>query len=103
MKIDSCESRPSVTLHEAATSEVEQMAAFATGARFEALGLNTRQQLKIRILDALGCGVGALDAEPIKMMRGYINELGSSAQSTLIGGGCTDIERAALYNSALIR
>jgi len=84
-------------------SQVEQMATFASGARFEALGLDTRQQLKIHILDALGCGVGALDGEPIKMIRGYINELGSSAQSTLIGGGCTDIEGAALYNSALIR
>jgi 2-methylcitrate dehydratase len=103
MEIHSCESRPSVSLHEGTTSEVEQMATFANTAQFEALGLDTRQQLKIRILDALGCGVGALGGEPIKMIRGYITELGSLAHCTLIGGGCTDIERAALYNSALIR
>ena len=37
------------------------------------------------------------------MIRGYINELGSAGNCTLIGGGSTDIDRAALYNSALIR
>ena len=37
------------------------------------------------------------------MIRGYINELGSRGHCTLIGGGSTDIDRAALYNSALIR
>ena len=45
-------------------SQVEQMATFATGARFEALGSDIRQQLKIRILDALGCGVAALMGSP---------------------------------------
>ena len=84
-------------------SQVEQMATFASGARFEALGSDIRQQLKIRILDALGCGVAALHGEPIRMIRGYINELGSAGHCTLIGGGFTDIDRAALYNSALIR
>jgi 2-methylcitrate dehydratase len=84
-------------------SQVEHMAAFANRARFEALGPDTRQQLKIRILDALGCGVGALHGEPIGMIRRYLNELGSTGHCTLIGGGFTDIDRAALYNSALIR
>lgn len=90
-------------MHKGITSEVEQMAIFVTGARFEALGLDTCRQLKIRILDALGCGMGALDGEPIKNIRGYINELGNRGHCTLIGGGASDIDRAALYNSALIR
>lgn len=84
-------------------SQVEQIATFARGARFEALGSDIRQQLKIRILDALGCGVAALHGEPMRMIRAYINELGSTGHCTLIGGGFTDIDRAALYNSALIR
>jgi 2-methylcitrate dehydratase len=84
-------------------SQVELMAAFASGARFEALGSDTRQQLKIRIVDALGCGLGALHGEPIRMIREYINELGGTGSCTLIGGGSTDVDRAALYNSALIR
>jgi 2-methylcitrate dehydratase len=97
------ESRATVTGHQGITSQVEQIVTFATGARFEALGLDVRQQLKIRVLDALGCGLGALDAEPIKMIRGYIRERGNSDHCTLIGGGSTDIDRAALYNGALIR
>jgi 2-methylcitrate dehydratase len=103
METHSCESKASVNVHEEISSQVEQMATFASGARFEALGLDTRQQLKIRILDALGCGLGALACEPIRMIRGYISDLGNRGHCTLIGGGSTDIDRAALYNSALIR
>jgi 2-methylcitrate dehydratase len=84
-------------------TQVEQMAEFVNGAQFDALGTDIRQQLKIRILDALGCGLGALDGEPIRMIRGYINELGGTGSCTLIGGGSADLDRAALYNSALIR
>ena len=103
METHSYESEPSVAVPEGLMSQVEQMATFASGARFEALGSDIRQQLKIRILDALGCGVAALHGEPIRMIRGYINELGSAGHCTLIGGGFTDIDRAVLYNSALIR
>ena len=88
---------------EGVMSQVEQIAEFAHGARFEALGSDTRQQLKIRILDSLGCSLRALHAEPICMIRSYISELGGSGSCTLIGGGSTDVDRAALYNSALIR
>jgi 2-methylcitrate dehydratase len=102
------------TAHEGGMSQVEQLAEFVNGARFEALGCETRQQLKIRILDSLGCGLGALHAEPIRLIRGYITELGSCGSGsiseragcgtcTLVGGGCADIDRAAFYNSALIR
>jgi hypothetical protein len=72
METHSYESRASEIVHEGITSQVEQMASFVTGARFEALGLDARQQLKVRILDALGCGLGALDCEPIRMIRGYV-------------------------------
>src|SRR6185437_1543059 len=101
MKKHACESIANV--HEGVTSQVEQMASFATGARFEALGLDTREQLKIHILDALGCGLGALGSGPIIMIRGYINELGNGGNCTLIGSGAAEIDRAAFYNSALIR
>ena len=103
LEMDSCESGMTTTLQEGVMSQVEHIAEFAHGARFEALGSDTRQQLKIRILDSLGCSLGALHAEPICMIRSYISELGGSGSCTLIGGGSTDVDRAALYNSALIR
>ena len=88
-------------------SQVEQMAGFVDGARFEALGWDTREQLKIRILDSLGCSLGALHAEPIRMIRSYITELGSCESGsineragcgncTLVGGGCANIDRRRL-------
>jgi 2-methylcitrate dehydratase len=88
---------------ESLMSQVQQMAEFVDRARFEVLGSDTRQQLKIRILDSLGCSLGALHAEPIQMIRKYISELGSCGSCTLIGGGSTELDRAALYNSALVR
>ena len=103
MNMDSRRSGKVTSLQERVMSQVEQIAEFGHGADFEALGSDTRQQLKIRILDSLGCSLGALHAEPIRMIRAYINELGSTGSCTLIGGGCADVDRAALYNSALIR
>lgn len=85
------------------TSQVERMAKFVEGARFEALSPETRQQLKIRILDSLGCAIGALGGEPTRMIRAYIDDFGSRGRCTLIGGGTSDVDRTALYNSALIR
>jgi len=84
-------------------SQVERMAKFVEGAHFEALGHETRQQLKIRILDSLGCAMGALGSAPSRMIRAYIDDFGGHGHCTLIGGGASDIDRAALYNSALIR
>jgi 2-methylcitrate dehydratase PrpD len=96
--MDSRRSGKVTSLQERVMSQVEQIAEFGHGADFEALGSDTRQQLKIRILDSLGCSLGALHAEPIRMIRAYINELGSKGSCTLIGGGCADVDRAALYN-----
>ena len=61
-------------------TQVEQMAEFVNGVQFDALGTDIRQQLKIRILDALGRGLVVLDWEPIRMIRGYINELGGTGK-----------------------
>jgi 2-methylcitrate dehydratase len=98
------ESPVNVSGHEIVMSQVEQMAEFVEEARFESLVPDTRQQLKIRILDSLGCSLGALHAQPILMVRKYISELGcGSGRCTLIGGGSTELDRAALYNGALIR
>src|ERR1035437_2634737 len=103
MKTHLHDSTRTAAAHEGGLSQVEQMAEFVNGVRFETLSSDTRQKLKIRILDSLGCSLGALHAEPVRMIGGYINELGSGGSCTLIGGGCADVDRAALYNSALIR
>ncbi len=84
-------------------SMVEQLAGFVVNARYEDLSAQAVQQAKIRILDALGCAIGALDGEPIKAIREQIEDFGGTGRCTLIGGGRTAPDRAAFYNSALVR
>lgn len=84
-------------------TQVEQLAAFVARAQYEDLSEQARQQLKIRIIDALGCALGALEGPPIKRLRAQIEDFGGKPLATLIGGGKTSPDRAAFYNSALVR
>lgn len=81
----------------------EQLAAFAVRASYDDLSEAARLQLKIRVLDAMGCALGALEGEPVRMIRAQIDEFGGAPRCTLIGGGRSAPDRAALYNSALVR
>lgn len=82
---------------------VDQLAAFVVRARYEDLSEAARQQAKIRVLDALGCAFGALEGEPVHRIRAQIEDFGGNERCMLIGGGRTAPDRAALYNSALVR
>jgi 2-methylcitrate dehydratase len=84
-------------------TQVEQLAAFVKRMRYADLSAEARQQLKIRIIDALGCAFGALDGPPIKMLRAQLEDFGGKPLASLIGGGKTAPDRAAFYNSALVR
>ncbi len=84
-------------------TQVEELAAFACRSSFENLSEAARQQLKIRILDALGCALGALDGEPIRLIRTQLEDFGGAPHCTLIGGARSAPDRAAFYNSALVR
>src|SRR5712692_6616423 len=84
-------------------TQVEQLAAFVVHMTYEDLSEEARQQLKIRIVDALGCAIGALEGPPLKMLRAQLEDFGGKPLVTLIGGGKTAPDRAALYNSALVR
>jgi len=84
-------------------TQVEQLAAFVVHAKYEDLSGEACQQLKIRILDALGCAIGALEGPPVKMLHTQLEDFGGRPLTTLIGGGKTAPDRAALYNSALVR
>jgi 2-methylcitrate dehydratase len=81
----------------------EQLAAFVVNATFHDLSEAARQQLKIRVLDALGCAIGALGGAPLRLIRTQLEEFGGAGQCTLIGGRRTAPDRAAFYNSALVR
>jgi 2-methylcitrate dehydratase len=82
---------------------VERLGAFAAGASYDALSEVAREQLKIRVLDSLACAIGALEGDPVRMVRLQVEEFDRSGPCVLIGGGRASPDRAAFYNSALVR
>jgi 2-methylcitrate dehydratase len=88
---------------ERSLTEAEKLAAFVSRARFEDMSAGAREQLKLRILDSIGCAFGALAANPIRAVRDQIDEFGGAPLCTLIGGGKSAPDRAAFYNGALVR
>jgi hypothetical protein len=84
-------------------TNAEQLADFVRRASYEDISAKAREQLKLRILDSLGCAIGALNGEPIQYLRDQIKDFGGNPQCTLIAGGKTSPDRAAFYNSALVR
>src|SRR5699024_7232223 len=45
----------------------------------------------------------AIEGEPVKMIKEQLDDFGGNPKASLIGGGKTSPDRAALYNSALVR
>jgi 2-methylcitrate dehydratase len=81
---------------------VEQLARFGARASYDDLSETACEQLKIRVLDALACAMGALDGEPVRRIREQVAEFDGSGPCSLIGGGSAAPDRAAFYNSALV-
>ncbi len=81
----------------------QDLSQFVVGASFKDLSKEAKRQLKIRVMDSLGCAIGALEGDPVRMLRKHIEDFGGKGHCTLFGGGKTAPDRAALYNGALIR
>ena len=84
-------------------TQSEQLAAFICKTNYLYLSSRARVQLKIRALDALGCALGAIGAHPLRAILKQTEEFGGANLCTLIGAGQTAPDRAAFYNSALVR
>ncbi|MGP0073514.1 MAG: MmgE/PrpD family protein [Bryobacteraceae bacterium] len=81
----------------------EKLATFVCRSAYEDLSDTAREQLKIRFLDSVGCALGALEGEPVQILRRQISEFEPQGKCTLIGGGTTVPDSAAFYNGALVR
>lgn len=81
----------------------EQLADFVSRASFDDLSEAAREQLKIRILDSLGCAIGAIGGAPVQLLRRQVEEFDGRGDCTLIGGGRAAPDRASFYNGALVR
>jgi 2-methylcitrate dehydratase len=84
-------------------TQAEQLADFAVRASYDDVSPAARLQLKVRVLDALGCALGALGADTIALLRAQLDDFGGKPLCTVIGGGRTAPDRAAFLNGALVR
>ncbi len=84
-------------------SAVQHIATFAASARPEHLRSDTRQLFKRNILDSLGCAIAGLQGRPFQSLREQFEEYRAPGRCTLIGGGKTSADQAALFNSSLVR
>src|SRR6202521_786729 len=85
------------------SSAVERIAAFAAAARPEHLTNEILRLFKRNILDSIGCAIAALPGQPFQALREQFEEYRAPGRCTLIGGGKTSADQAALFNSSLVR
>jgi 2-methylcitrate dehydratase len=103
--MDELSDRPATARAEVASKQtmVQQLAGFAAGAGFSMLSEAAQRTLKLRILDAVGCALGALGSQVLDAVRAEVDEMGGRRLCTLIGGGRTAPDRAAFFNGAAVR
>ena len=82
---------------------VERIGTFAAAVRSEHLTTDIRQLYKRNILDSIGCAIAAVAGSSLRALRGQIEEYRAPGRCTLIGGGKTSPDQAALFNSSLAR
>lgn len=80
-----------------------ELASFAVNASDTDLSSDAREQLRVHLLDGIGCALGALGAPPIQALRAYREDVGVHGSCALIGGGAAQPVYAALCNGALVR
>ncbi len=81
----------------------EELAAFVVWSTYDELSEHAWTALKIRVLDSLGCALGALEGELTPELRAQVTDFGGAPHCTLIGGGHSAPDRSAFYNGALVR
>ncbi|HVO84245.1 MAG TPA: MmgE/PrpD family protein, partial [Syntrophobacteria bacterium] len=57
-------------------TKAEQLADYVIRAGYDDMNDQIRRELKIRILDSLGCALGALGGEPIRLIREHLTDFG---------------------------
>jgi 2-methylcitrate dehydratase len=88
---------------ETMSTKVERMAEFVANASYDSVSPQARDALKLRVLDSLAVAFGALGACPVELVRAQVEDFGGAPHCTLIGGGRSAPDRAALYNGLLVR
>ncbi len=101
--LDSAKDAHMLMKNSALLPTVNAIAGFADRAVATSLKSDVRKLYKRNILDSLGCAISALPGAPFAALREQFAEYRSGGSCTLIGGGKTAPDQAALFNSGLVR
>lgn len=82
----------------------EQLADYAVGLKFEDLTKEAVHEVKRRLLDSLGCAMGAYPSDPAKIAREIAGMSTSTMPATVVGSGHkSSPELAAFANGVMFR
>ncbi len=82
----------------------EGIAEYVKSLRYEDIGDKTTHEAKRRIIDTLGCAMGAFNAEPVKSVRDWAKNTASKKPATILGTKFkTSVEAAAFANTTMSR
>lgn len=82
---------------------VDALAEFVVSASPADLPEQSRKLLQRNILDSIGCAIAALDGDTVRQVRAQLESVGGAPRASLIGGGRTTVDQAALFNSIAVR
>jgi 2-methylcitrate dehydratase len=82
----------------------QQLADYVYSVKYEDVPENVIHETKKRIIDSLGCGIGAFNAEPVKISRKVVENAKDENGSTLFGTKRrTTPDLAAFVNGIMVR
>src|SRR5271165_6486715 len=82
---------------------VDDLAEFVVAASPADLTGAAAMLIRRNILDSIGCAIAALDGDTVRAVRDQVLATGGTARASLIGGGRTSVDQAALFNSVAVR
>lgn len=82
----------------------ERLAQYALSVNYSKLDQGTVTQMKARIIDAIGCAIGASGEKPVKIARDTVRRLRSDGSSTILGSTSgASPELATFVNGLMVR
>src|SRR5213594_4085212 len=82
----------------------ESLASYAHSLEYSSLPERIIHESKKRIVDSLGCGIGAFGSEPAKIARGLASEVRNPEGSTVLGTKIkTSADLASFVNGIMVR
>ncbi len=82
---------------------LDALADFVVAAEPAHLPEDALMLLRRNVLDSVGCAIAALDGETVRVVRDQVESVGGQPRASLIGGGRSSVDQAALFNSVAVR